>query len=82
MVGAALQRQPDALRPDVEVDVEVREELGHRVGVHVLDPGEVHGQVQVDGGDDEGWWARVVPKVEDDERAIAEIAPLFRNSLT
>ena len=55
----------------MEMDVEVGEELGHRVGAHVLDPGEVHREVKVDGGDDEGGLARLVQEVEDHEGAVA-----------
>ena len=58
----------------VEMHVEVGEELGHRVGAHVLDPGRRHRQMQVDRRDHEGRLSRGIAEVEHRERPVAEIA--------
>ena len=54
--------------------VHVGEELRHRIGAHVLDPGRRHRQMQVDRRDHEGRLARGIAEVEHRERPVAEIA--------
>jgi hypothetical protein len=58
----------------VEMDVDVGEKFRHRVGAHVLDPGRIHREMQVDGGHHESGLPRRIAEVEHRERPIAEIA--------
>ena len=58
----------------VEVHVDVGEELSHRIGAHVLDPGRIHRKVKVDGRHHEGRLPGRIAEIEHGERPIAEIA--------
>ena len=58
--------------------VDVGEELGHRIGAHIIDPGLRHRQMQIDGRDHQGGLAGGVGEIEHAEWSVAEAAAIVK----